>query len=165
MKITLHFADLAVGDTVAFYDLAGPHAFASDHSRFVYYRTPGRDPDYAAHDDTTCEVIVMSGLPGAGKSHHVAHQLAHLPQVSLDAVREELALFHAEEQAAERVRTDMNYQLTERMRSMQTWRTKAAKAWALPWLKLHHHHHQLQPNGWLMHKVLHVHHLLHRHCL
>lgn len=72
--------------------LDAPHAFASEHSRFLYYRTPGRDPDYAAHDDTRCEVIVMSGLPGSGKSHYVAQQLAHLPQVSLDDIREELEI-------------------------------------------------------------------------
>lgn len=70
--------------------LNGPHPFASDHSRFVYYRTPGRDPDYAAHDDTTCEVTVMSGLPGAGKSHYARTRLGHLPQISLDDLRHEL---------------------------------------------------------------------------
>ncbi len=69
-----------------------PHRFASDHSRFLYYRTPGRDPEYAAYDDTTCEVVVMSGLPGSGKSHYVASELAALPAVSLDDMREELDL-------------------------------------------------------------------------
>lgn len=72
--------------------LDGAHPFASDHSRFLYYRTPGRDPDYAAHDDTRCEVIVMSGLPGSGKSHYAEQRLAGLPQVSLDEIREELEI-------------------------------------------------------------------------
>lgn len=72
--------------------LDAPHRFASDHSRFLYYRTPGRDPDYAAHDDTRCEVIVMSGLPGSGKSHYIEQRLGHLPQVSLDEIREELEI-------------------------------------------------------------------------
>ncbi len=75
-----------------------PHRFASDHSRFLYYRTPGRDPSYAAHDDTRCEVIVMSGLPGSGKSHYIEQRLAHLPQVSLDEIREELDIDATEAQ-------------------------------------------------------------------
>ncbi len=72
--------------------LDAPHRFASDHSRFLYYRTPGRDPDYAAYDDTRCEVTVMSGLPGSGKSSYIEAHLAELPQVSLDALREELEI-------------------------------------------------------------------------
>lgn len=80
--------------------LAGPHGFASDHSRFLYYRTPGRDPDYAAHDDTTVEVIVMSGLPGSGKSHHAGAELGHLPQVSLDDLRHQLELDATDSQGA-----------------------------------------------------------------
>jgi putative nucleotidyltransferase with HDIG domain len=49
--------------------LSGPKQFPSDHSRFLYFRKADRDPDYHAFDDTVCEVIVMSGLPGAGKDH------------------------------------------------------------------------------------------------
>ncbi len=65
-----------------------PFAFPSDHSRFTYFRTPGRDPRYLAHDDTRCDVVVMCGLPGSGKDHWIAHNL-DLPVVSLDAIREE----------------------------------------------------------------------------
>ncbi len=78
--------------------LDAPYRFASDHSRFLYYRTPERDPDYAAFDDTRGEVIVMSGLPGSGKSHYIDQHLADLPQVSLDAVREELEIEAADSQ-------------------------------------------------------------------
>jgi putative nucleotidyltransferase with HDIG domain len=66
-----------------------PFAFPSDHSRFQYFRTPGRDPSYLAHDATRCEVVLMCGLPGAGKDWWIAHHL-DLPVVSLDALREEM---------------------------------------------------------------------------
>lgn len=67
--------------------LERPFAFPSDHSRFTYFRTPGRDPRYLAHDDTRCEVVLMSGLPGSGKDTWIARNL-DLPVVSLDAIRE-----------------------------------------------------------------------------
>jgi len=66
--------------------LARPYAFASDHSRFLYFRSDDRDPGYAAHDDTRCELVLMCGLPGAGKDHWIARNL-DLPVVSLDALR------------------------------------------------------------------------------
>lgn len=95
-----------------------PHPFASDHSRFLYFRTDDRDPTYAAHDDTRCEVTVMSGLPGSGKDHWIAHNL-DVPVISLDALREELdapasgdqgAVVHAaREQAREHLRRGQSF--------------------------------------------------------
>lgn len=68
-----------------------PWAFASEHSRFLYFRKPERDAAYHAYDDTRCEVVMLSGLPGAGKSHWIEENL-DLPVVSLDAIREELRI-------------------------------------------------------------------------
>ncbi len=69
--------------------LTQPWPFANEHSRFQYFRNPERDPGYAAHDDTRCEMVLMSGLPGSGKDHWIAHHL-DLPVISLDALRETL---------------------------------------------------------------------------
>jgi predicted kinase len=69
-----------------------PRAFASDHSRFLYFRTDGRDSEYKAFDDTRCEVTLMSGLPGAGKDHWLAVNAPGLPVVSLEAIRAELRI-------------------------------------------------------------------------
>jgi predicted kinase len=70
--------------------LGGPRRFPNDHSRFLYFRKEGRDPDYPAYDDTVCEVVMMSGLPGAGKDYWVAANVPELPVISLDALRREM---------------------------------------------------------------------------
>jgi predicted kinase len=69
-----------------------PRAFPSDHARFWYFRTPGRDPGYPAYDDTRLTVTVLSGLPGAGKDHWIAEHRPDLPVVSLDRIRAALGV-------------------------------------------------------------------------
>ena len=80
--------------------LRGPRRFRSDHSRFVYFRTPGRDPDYLAYDDTRSNVTLMSGLPASGKDFWIAHHLPDSPRISLDEIREETAAARTSNQGA-----------------------------------------------------------------
>jgi predicted kinase len=80
--------------------LADRYAFPSEHARFLYFRTPGRDPTYDAYDDTRSEVVVLSGLPGAGKDRWVRETLPGWPVISLDAIRRELAISPLDDQAA-----------------------------------------------------------------
>jgi putative nucleotidyltransferase with HDIG domain len=75
-----------------------PREFPSDHSRFLYFRKEDRDPDYPAYDDTICEVIVMSGLPGAGKDHWIRTNAPDWPVISLDELRGEMEISPAENQ-------------------------------------------------------------------
>jgi putative nucleotidyltransferase with HDIG domain len=67
-------------------------AFPSELSRVRYFRGLQKDPGYCAHDDTWGEVLLLSGLPGAGKDtwlrDHV-EQVAGRPIISLDAIRRE----------------------------------------------------------------------------
>lgn len=67
-----------------------PRQFPSDHSRFLYFRRADRDPDYLAYDDTRCEVVLMSGLPGAGKDSWIEEHLSGWPVISLDELRQEM---------------------------------------------------------------------------
>ncbi|WP_053226305.1 AAA family ATPase [Solirubrobacter soli] len=77
------FAELA--NDLGCLDRAYP--FANDHARFTYFTRRDRDPAYAAHDDTRSRVVVLSGLPGAGKDHWVAAHHNGRPTISLDDLR------------------------------------------------------------------------------
>jgi len=72
--------------------LAAPPPFASAHTRRVYFEAaPGaRRPEVLAHDDTTCEAILMAGLPASGKDTWLRTHRPSLPMISLDELREEL---------------------------------------------------------------------------
>ena len=74
--------------------LAGPKQFPSTLSRFLFFRTENRDPEYLAHDESRFAVTLMSGLPGAGKDTWIAGHIPDVPQVSLDAIRERLDVGH-----------------------------------------------------------------------
>lgn len=80
--------------------LRAPYAFASDHARFVYFHERKTDPAYAAYDDTTFEVVLMAGLPGAGKDTWIARNHPDLPVISLDRIRRELKVAPDEDQGA-----------------------------------------------------------------
>ncbi|MGI9414357.1 MAG: AAA family ATPase [Hyphomicrobiales bacterium] len=78
--------------------LDAPFAFASDHSRFLYFLKDGRDPGFEAYDDTLLTAVLMSGLPAAGKDTWIADHLAGIPAVSLDRIRAELGIAHGKPQ-------------------------------------------------------------------
>ncbi len=69
--------------------LERPYPFASDHARFCFFARRGRDPAYAAHDDTRSRVVLLSGLPGAGKDLWISRHGGDRPVISLDDMRRE----------------------------------------------------------------------------
>jgi len=79
--------------------LTEERSFPSAHARFAYFRTPGRDPAYAAYDDTRLTVTVLSGLPGAGKDWWIAESRPDRPVVSLDRLRAELRIKPTDDQS------------------------------------------------------------------
>lgn len=83
---TALFAELAAEAGV----LDRAWAFADRHTRFSVLRDERRPLEVPVHDDTRGEVIVMSGLPGAGKDAWLAAHRPELPVVALDDIRDEL---------------------------------------------------------------------------
>jgi len=96
-----------------------PRTFPSGLSRFEYFRNPSRILTYPAYDETEFEVIVMCGLPGAGKDSWIASNVPDWKVVSLDAIRDELkiapdenqgaVITHAKELARTYLRTKTNF--------------------------------------------------------
>jgi predicted kinase len=66
--------------------------FASDAARVWHARVAGRSPYYDPPSPKGSHVIVLSGLPGAGKDTYCRTHLADWPQVSLDRWREVLGI-------------------------------------------------------------------------
>ncbi len=70
--------------------LDAPYRFPSDHARFLYFRDVRRTVHTPAWDDTRNLVIIMSGLPGAGKDRWIREKMGDVPIISLDDIREKL---------------------------------------------------------------------------
>lgn len=64
-----------------------PYPFASNLTRFQYFRRDDLSPDFPLFDETKTTVVVMSGLPGVGKDYYILSQYRDWPVVSLDGIR------------------------------------------------------------------------------
>jgi putative nucleotidyltransferase with HDIG domain len=67
-----------------------PFPLHNAHARFLLGRKLGASRFDAPPEFFTCEVVVMCGLPGAGKDHWIRRNLPEWPVVSLDALRREM---------------------------------------------------------------------------
>lgn len=72
--------------------LSAPYPFVSDHARFLYFREPLRQPDSPAPEEFVCDVVLMSGLPGAGKDFWIRKNVASDEVISIDALRIEMGV-------------------------------------------------------------------------
>lgn len=85
----LHFWKLQAEELDCFKQ---PYPFASDHARFAFFRQREPSLHYVPHDDCSCQVTMMCGLPGSGKDTWLARNRSDLPVVSLDDIRGELGV-------------------------------------------------------------------------
>lgn len=77
-----------------------PYNFQSDLAKFIYFSDENKTyPNYNPYDDYVGEMIIMCGLPGAGKSSLVQKQFKNLPIVSMDEMRRELKVKHRDKKA------------------------------------------------------------------
>ncbi len=77
-----------------------PRPFPSDLARARYFEGRQEDPDYAPYDPGGPEVLVLAGLPGAGKDTWLAENRPDLPVVSLDEIRRAEGIDPGENQGA-----------------------------------------------------------------
>ena len=80
--------------------LEAPLSFPSDHARVLWSGGRQRDHRFRPHEDFRCEVVLMSGFPGAGKDRFIAEHLRDWPVVSLDRLRAELDVDPSDDQGS-----------------------------------------------------------------
>jgi predicted kinase len=69
-----------------------PRAFATPQARMHYLQRTDSTPDYVPFEQPQTQVIMMSGLPGAGKDTWVQRHYQQLPVISLDNIRQEMKI-------------------------------------------------------------------------
>lgn len=64
-------------------------SFETPNARFRYFKKEESYPDFVPFDDFGSRVILLSGLPGAGKDTYVFHHYRDWPVINLDQIRRE----------------------------------------------------------------------------
>lgn len=85
----LHFWKLMAEDAGCFDQ---PYPFVTDHARFVFFRQSQPNLHYVPHENFSCTVTLMAGLPGSGKDTWLSRNRGDVPVVSLDDIRGELEI-------------------------------------------------------------------------
>lgn len=75
-----------------------PYPFATQHARYLFFRDAEPNLYYVPHEAFSCDVIMMSGLPGSGKDTWIRQHRPDWPVVSLDQLRSEMEVEPTENQ-------------------------------------------------------------------
>jgi predicted kinase len=114
-----------------------PKKFMSDHSRYLYFKKDGRDPDYMAFDDTWGEVTMLCGLPGSGKNKWISENHPKTPVVSFDDIRKDLGIAHHQNQGPVISEADARARALLRAKKPFIWNaTSLQKQMRSSWLEL-----------------------------
>lgn len=76
--------------------LGQPYGFDTDTARFRYSTRPDSALLYVPYEEPQFTVVLMSGLPGAGKDTFVRRHYADWPVISLDAMRTGRGVSHGD---------------------------------------------------------------------
>ena len=68
------------------------YAFANVYTKYQYFHREGLWQETELYDDTEFDVILMSGLPLAGKDSWIEKNSMGMPVISLDEIREQLGI-------------------------------------------------------------------------
>ncbi len=74
-----------------------PFSFANPYTRYQYFHKEGLWHKAALYDETEFDVILMSGLPLAGKDSWIEKNGMDMPVISLDEIREQLGVSPAKD--------------------------------------------------------------------
>jgi len=69
-----------------------PYAFANPYTKYQYFHKEGLWQEAELYDDTEFDVILMSGLPLAGKDSWIEKNGIGMPVISLDEIREQMGM-------------------------------------------------------------------------
>lgn len=69
-----------------------PYAFANSYTKYQYFHKEDLWHKAELYDDTAFDVILMSGLPLAGKDSWIEENRKGMPIISLDEIREQLGV-------------------------------------------------------------------------
>jgi len=72
--------------------------FKSSYDRFYYCNIDDSYPDTEIFEDYKLDIFMMCGLPASGKDGFLKKNLKNIPQIHLDAIREELDIKPTEDQ-------------------------------------------------------------------
>ena len=93
------------------------YSFTDSYTQFVYANQHERDPSFPAYDETKMEMIMLSGLPGAGKDTWMKNNGMNMNIISLDEIRREKGIAATDNQG--RVIQDAKEQARLFMRQKQ----------------------------------------------
>lgn len=114
-----------------------PYPFATDHARFMFFRQQQPNLHYVPHEDFSCNVTLMAGLPGSGKDTWLSRYRSGVPIVSLDDIRSELDIDPTDNQG--RVAQEAQERCREFLRSRTSFAFNATNTMKLTrgrWLDL-----------------------------
>ncbi|MBE7172806.1 MAG: AAA family ATPase [Williamsia sp.] len=64
-----------------------PYPFSTAHAKFYYFKREDSYPDFVPFDEFGSTVVLLSGLPGAGKDTYTKQHYRDWPVINLDDIR------------------------------------------------------------------------------